>query len=98
MRARLRQDARAGFPEAFVWYERQRAGLGLEFEREFEKVLRAISESPKRFAPFDDEIRKGRLKRFPYFIYFAELSKRLEVIAIIHCKRNPAWILKRLRE
>ncbi len=97
MRARLRYDARDEYVEAFVWYEQQRAGLGLEFEREFEKLLQAISETPKRFAPFDDEIRQGRLKRFPYFVYFAELSARVEVIAIIHCKRNPAWILKRLR-
>ena len=97
MMLKLRTGARSEYLEAFAWYEGQRPGLGLEFEAEFENLIERATQTPKRFAPFVSEIRKGRVARFPYFVYFAELGGRIEILAIIHCKRNPAWIMKRLQ-
>lgn len=97
MMLKFRTGARSEYLEAFAWYEERRTGLGLEFEAEFEKLIERVTKTPRRFAPFDSEIRKARVARFPYFVYFAELAGRIEILAVIHCKRNPAWVLKRLQ-
>lgn len=97
MKIGLVRGARLEYFETFTWYEKQRPGLGHDFEHEFQKLLRTIQENPRRYALFEENTRKGRLKRFPYFVYFAAFPDRIDVIAIVHCKRNPEWIKQRIR-
>jgi toxin ParE1/3/4 len=35
------------------------------------------------------EVRRGKLRRFPYLIYYRVLSDRSEVIAVLHSSRDP---------
>jgi len=60
-------------------------------------LLQRAAENPGRFPHVTPLVRKARLKRFPYSIYFSEIAGAIQVIAVIYARRDPAWMLKRLR-
>jgi plasmid stabilization system protein ParE len=35
------------------------------------------------------DVRRGKLRTFPYLIYYRVLSDRSEVIAVLHASRDP---------
>jgi toxin ParE1/3/4 len=61
----LRDEAQAEFDEAFDWYEDKRAGLGLEFLAEIQKVFDRIAVQPLIHQEVFADIRKGVVRRFP---------------------------------
>ena len=91
-----RREARRELSEAVAWYEEQCPGLGAEFDQAAALLLQRAVETPGRFPHVTPLVRKARLKRFPYFIYFSEITGTVQVIAVIYARRNPEWILKRL--
>jgi plasmid stabilization system protein ParE len=34
-------------------------------------------------------VRRGKVRRFPYVVYYRVLADRIEVIAVLHAARNP---------
>ena|SRR5687768_18165608 len=93
---RFEAAARVEFDEAIEWYERKRPGLGREFDAEVNSVLDRISQQPEHFRFITRTVRKARVRRFPYSIYFAESSNVIGVVAIFHGKRDPAVLRERL--
>lgn len=75
--------------EAYTWYEDQRQGLGEDFLAAIQVVLDRIESAPEIHAPIYQAVRHGRLKRFPYAVYYRIEPDRIAVIAIHHSKRNP---------
>ena len=98
MNIRYRLKARLELAEAVAFYEQRRAGLGAEFDQAVAKLLQQAGETPGRFQRVTPLVRKARLTRFPYFIYFTEIEDGIQAIAVIYARRNPEWILKRLSE
>jgi plasmid stabilization system protein ParE len=49
MRVSFRPEATADLTEAYRWYERQRRGLGSEFEAVVEATLRLVQQAPEAF-------------------------------------------------
>jgi toxin ParE1/3/4 len=96
MRAVFRPKARAELLETIAWYEERRTGLGAEFRAEVKARLQQAIENPSRFRNLTSEIRVARLNRFPYFLYFSDMPRRIEVLAVVYAGRNPDWIRKRL--
>lgn len=84
----VRKAARVDVSEAFRWYEERSVGLGHEFLRSMRVALRAVEQAPLQFPIAIDDIRRVRLRRFPYMIYFVVLAKQISVIAITHGRRN----------
>lgn len=84
----VRKAARADVSEAFRWYEERSVGLGHEFLRSMRVALRAVEQAPLQFPIAIDDIRRVRLRRFPYMIYFVVLAKHISVIAVTHGRRN----------
>jgi plasmid stabilization system protein ParE len=62
---RFRPLARQELEEAIGWYERQQAGLGIEFKEAVDQMLTRIAETPGRFRPLRGEVRRALLRRFP---------------------------------
>jgi len=87
--------------EASRWYDKQQAGLGDDFLDEYAEWLTTVGQYPKRFTRLetlkrtDREIRRCRLRRFPYLIIFEVLSEELMVIAVVHVRRRPTFWLNR---
>jgi plasmid stabilization system protein ParE len=85
----VRKAARADIVEAFAWYEERSVGLGHEFLRAVRVGLRAIERTPLQFSVAVDDVRRARLRRFPYSIYFVILQHHVSVIAVTHGHRDP---------
>jgi plasmid stabilization system protein ParE len=85
----VRRAAQADLADAFRWYESRSAGLGTEFLREVRVAFAAIERAPEQYAIAVDDIRKLRLRRFPYLIYYVVLRHGISVIAVMHGRRDP---------
>lgn len=82
--------------DAYSWYEQRRIGLGRDFMGELERVLGEIAANPVRYGLSEADIREGLLRRFPYAIYYRQLSDRIRVLAVFHTSRNPSgWQARR---
>jgi plasmid stabilization system protein ParE len=85
----VRKAARADLAEGFRWYEARRPGLGYEFLRAARVVLAAIERAPEQYPIVAEDIRKARLSRFPYLVYYVVLRHGISVIAVLHGRRHP---------
>jgi plasmid stabilization system protein ParE len=74
----------------YEWHENEREGLGLEFLDELERVLDRLSEQPLVHRKIRNEVRRALLKKFPYSIYYRVPPTRVEVIAVLYSRRDPA--------
>ena len=98
MRFRYLPGARRELREAVAYYHRQRAGLGLEFKAEVDKVLRRIQRNPRSCRPFLAGCQRGPTARFPYgIVYFVE-REEIIIAAVMHLRRRPDYWLNRLTE
>jgi len=86
----FRPIADAEFIESAQWYENQRAGLGLEFIDEVQKVIDTISEEPLRYPITLRDIREGVVSRFPFAVYYRVKPDRVIILAVFHSSRDPA--------
>ena len=78
--------ARAEFDEAFDWYERQRAGLGVEFAEHVQAVFDTISARSEQHAPVHRDVRKALVRPFPFSVIYRIRSNRVIVLAVFHNK------------
>ena len=91
--------ARAELDRAIGYYERQKKGLGLDFQIEIEKAVSTIKENPQIGSPYKgNDIRYCLVHRFPYVIYYAELPHYIWVAAIAHGRRKPGYWQRRKLE
>ena len=90
-------EAEAEHLETVAYYETRRAGLGASYLAEFESGLEGVCEAPDRY-PIEREpdIRRIRLKRFPFTVLFRESEGMVQVLAVAHHHRRPSYWLGRL--
>lgn len=81
--------ARAEFDSAALRYDLQRAGLGMQFVSEIDRVIDLASTYPERFPIKHLEIRCAQARRFPYSVYFRSEATRIVVLSVFHARRNP---------
>jgi toxin ParE1/3/4 len=93
----FRPEAQADLLLARDWYERQRADLGEAFGEAVEEVLGRIVALPELCEVVLRDVRRRRLRRFPYIIYYRVLADRIEVLAVLHGSRDSATWQKRIR-
>ncbi|HSP62239.1 MAG TPA: hypothetical protein VLQ90_04585, partial [Pyrinomonadaceae bacterium] len=77
------------FDSAALRYDLQRAGLGMQFISEINRVIDLASTYPERFPIKHLEIRCAQARRFPYFVYFRSETTRVVVLSVFHARRNP---------
>ena len=85
----LRADAASDVYLARDWYERQRVGLGSEFVTAVDELLSQIGIAPLMFSTALREVRRAKLRRFPYITYYRVLDDRVEVLGVLHASRDP---------
>lgn len=99
---RLVADAEADIAEAIDWYEHERPGLGREFLDEVRAAIRTLGRPgpecrPVIGLPTELGVRRKLLRRFPYLVVFIELPAVVQVLAVPHARRRPAFWRDRLR-
>jgi plasmid stabilization system protein ParE len=76
--------------DAFDWYESEREGLGASFRAEVKLTLDRILQNPTQFQVcYGSNVRRARVQRFPYWIFFTDTPTNLLVLSIFHDSRNP---------
>jgi hypothetical protein len=73
------------------YYGALRAGLGIDFRNELDAALTRIRQNPLLYAAESGAIRVCPLHRFPFSVYYEELSDRICVAAVAHQSRRPGY-------
>jgi plasmid stabilization system protein ParE len=97
MKIKILKSAKQDLREGFYFYESQETGIGSYF---LESLFSDI-ESLRLFAGIHG-VHFGRYhrllsRRFPFAIYYRMESDEVRVYAVLDCRRDPAWIGKRLQ-
>ncbi len=86
----LNPTADREFEAAAEWYEKQQAGLGTRFVTQVQDALDRIGQEPELHAIVFKNLRRSRVSKSPYNIYYRALADRVEVLAIVHGRRAPS--------
>jgi toxin ParE1/3/4 len=85
----LRPEAQTDLLAARDWYEQQRSGLGDTFADAVEQMFDRIESMPELYELALANVRRGKLRRFPFVAFYQVLADRIEVIAVLHSSRDP---------
>lgn len=84
--------ARLDLIAAQDWYEEALPGLGRAFRGEVDRQFERILDNPGQFPVVLRNVRRARLRRFPYSLFFREREASILLIACFHGSRDPmAW-------
>jgi plasmid stabilization system protein ParE len=92
----VRPEAEDDLKGAFSWYEDKRIGLGYDFLLQVDAGINFINRNPEIHPTAYKGTRKHLIKRFPYKIIYLVEGSRIIVLAVIHGKRSPELIKKRI--
>jgi plasmid stabilization system protein ParE len=95
-RVRLTSPADLDYLQALEWYEKRQPGLGHEFDVELQALFERIKRNPELYSYETATVRKARMPRFKYRIYFTVEGDEIGVLAVWHPSRNPEALRKRL--
>ena len=90
------QAARAEVLEAQTWYARQASGLAARFRDEVAAGVARLQSNPLQCPVVFKQVRRARLRMFPYALFFCVHADALFVIACFHSSRDPAQWQQRL--
>ncbi len=95
---RFRPAAAREFAADFRHYEHDYPGRGDRFVAAVGAILRDIEEHPKRYPLLQEpDIRSAKVKRFPYRVVYVIVGADVDVLAVAHAKRRPAYWRRRLK-
>ena len=94
----LSRAAVADIEQAMEWYEKQRKGLGYEFELSIEAGITFLQRNPLLCQRKYREIRVKYVKRFPYGLHYEIDESSVKIIAVFHMKRSPLRWDERLNQ
>ena len=94
----IQSEAEAGIRNIYYYYEECSKGLGADFLLSPDALFSLIKREPEIFQKVSKNIRRGLIKRFPYGIYYIIAKNIINVIAVMHCRRNPVKWKKRITE
>ncbi|MFO1253102.1 MAG: type II toxin-antitoxin system RelE/ParE family toxin [Inhella sp.] len=97
MRIAFRPEAQEELLEAQAWYEARAEGLGIDFARAFEVALLSAQRHPDGFHVVEADIRRVLLRRFPYALFYRVRDEEFLVVAVFHHRRDPAFVVRRLK-
>lgn len=88
--------AEADLDSAADWYKRIRPGLRDDFLLCVDEAIAIILRQPLAYQKVRGDIRRILIRRFPYGIFFRISEKQIKVIAVLHNRRSPFFLEKRM--
>lgn len=85
----FRPEAQADLLAARDGYELQRGALGTAFMDAVDALLTRIQATPELYAAAHKGVRRAKVRRFPYVVFYRLLTDRIEVVAVLHGSRDP---------
>lgn len=89
-------DAQGEFISAAQFYERQTAGLGLDFIATVQNAYERLPEFPASGAPFGRRLRRLLVPKFPYGLLYRVEPERIYIIVVMHLHRRLGYWRSRL--
>lgn len=87
---RYRRAARTELRDAYRWYEARHPGLGEDLLRRVDEALDRIRQGPDAFPVVHPAgIRRVRVGRFPYAVFYRVEGVTIVIYAVYHGKRDP---------
>jgi len=77
--------------EAAHYYDCESPGLGVAFLAEVRHCLGRIHEHPEAGARLLGNVRRRRLRRFPYALLYSIKPKGIRILAVMNMKRRPMY-------
>jgi hypothetical protein len=87
----------AEIKSAARWYEERCPGLGEQFIDAVRSTTVLIGASPLRYAIRFADIRRARLSRFPYSVWYCISGNCVYILSVLHDKREYRPILEQRR-
>lgn len=88
----VRAEAEEDLLQACAWYASRKLGLGNRLLDATDQLLERIVAHPEQWAAGYRAVRRAKVPRFPYVVYFLIENSIVEVIAICHGKQHPrSW-------
>ena len=102
LRVRILEEAAEEAIEAAAWYERERPGLGVEFDQAVNAALDLLEDEvvPLVAMPGNTSAKGAKrlmLSRFPYDVVVRRLPGEIVVVAVAHQSRRPGYWRRRQR-
>jgi toxin ParE1/3/4 len=91
MRYVFHPEALTEYSEAVKYYTEQRVEVAQAFINMIEETVYRIRESPNRYAPFDDDVRRCMARKFPYGILYTIEQDYILILAVMHCSQEPGY-------
>ena len=87
----IRPAAAADLHAARKYYEEARPGLGEQLADEVDHLFTRLLAFPLSAPPVAgfDTVRRARLRRFPYQVFYQLDGKRIDILRIVHTARSP---------
>ncbi len=96
MEIRVLESAKDDIREGWKFYERNREGLGDYFLASVEMEVKALRLYAGIHEVFEG-LHRILMKRFPFAVYDRKENGRVDINAILDCRRDPEAIAKRLK-
>jgi toxin ParE1/3/4 len=96
MSFRFHPEAEAEFLAAIDWYEARSSGLGGDFAAEIHAAIRRAVVLPLAWPRVDGEIRRVLASRFPYGVLYVSRDGLINILAVMHLRREPDYWRRRL--
>ncbi len=81
--------ARVEMLEALDWYVVQDARSAERFIVEVERAVSQLAANPLQYPKIYRDVRRIRLRRFPYGLFFQVEDSTIRIIACFHASRDP---------
>jgi len=92
----LHPQAKEELEQTILFYKKQQADLEKRFIEAAEDAINRVCRNPLLYRKVDDDVRKCRLLHFPYAIVFRIKPAQIEIIAVMHLRKQPNyWQLRK---
>jgi plasmid stabilization system protein ParE len=98
MKIRILDRAEDDLIEGFRFYEKQEAGIGDYFLTSLASDIDSLRLYAGSHPTHLGHYYRLLSRRFPFAIYYTVNNDTALIHAVLDCRREPAWIRKRLRE
>lgn len=89
---RFTPAADADIARVYQWYHARSAGRSGRFRVALEVALAFITEFPEAGPVVHKDLRRMRLRRFTFAVYYRIAGSTIEIRGCLHGRRNPrAW-------
>lgn len=97
MKYRFHRAAAGEHLDNVAFYESRQPGLGAGYLAEFEAVMAHVCTAPDFYPTIESSsVRKAGLKRFSFHIIYRAEQAQIDVLAVAHQRRRPAYWAGRL--